>query len=65
MKTKLNGKKLSLNKNTISALNNVNMEDIKGGTATFTCDTCLTPAGGTHCIACYENYTTYGPGVCC
>jgi hypothetical protein len=63
MKTRTLSKKLVLHKTTISSLNNGSMDDVKGGTASVTCDTCLTPGGGTNCIACPGQYTTYG-GIC-
>lgn len=55
-------KKLVLNKKTIATLNNGKMDGVKGGTGytQVTCNTCLTPPGGSNCIACYQQYTTYG-----
>ena len=50
MKTKKSRKNLVLNKETIARLNNMN--DVKGGGPTDTQATCLTPQGGTNCIAC-------------
>lgn len=52
MKTKKSSKHLVLNKKTIARLNNMN--DVKGGDTTDTINTCLSPPGGTFCIACYE-----------
>ncbi len=66
MKTKTFDKKLVLNKKTISSLNTDSMDDIKGGVTEATCMTCLTPRGGTFCIACYQEQTYIwgGGGEC-
>lgn len=55
MKQKKTGKRLLLNKNTVTRLNETNMNTAKGGTfwtQYATCTTCLTPPGGSFCLAC-------------
>lgn len=58
MKTKKFNKTLALNKKTVAHLNNDNMNALNGGTGNWTeyntCQTCLTPPGGSFCIACYQ-----------
>jgi len=55
MKTKKFVKNLVLNKTTIAKLNNMN--ELKGGFTLATCNTCLTPPGGTNCIYCMPDLT--------
>lgn len=52
MKTKKSSKNLVLNKKTIVKLTNMN--ELKGGDTTETINTCLSPPGGTFCIACFQ-----------
>ena len=63
MKARKVSKKLALNKRTVVNFDDgskINLKNIKGGETypcpTFTCvtcNTCLTPPGGSFCIACY------------
>ena len=63
MKKRKVSKKLTLNKRTVVNFDvdsMINLKNIKGGDTypcptytCITCNTCLSPPGGTNCIACY------------
>ncbi len=65
MKMRKISRKLALNKRTVVNFDvdsMINIKNIKGGETytCITCDTCLSPPGGSHCLACMQPYETEG-----